>query len=227
MDVQPIAEIRNAFDSKFAVPRQSGLVESVVSEIVFRPEYRVRDALRGLEGYDYLWLVWVFSENKKQAWEPTVRPPRLGGNRRMGVFATRSPQRPNPIGLSSVRLLGIRDTSEGPVLQVSGADMVSGTPILDIKPYLPYTDAHPGARAGFTDTVAFEEIQVEIPEELLLKLPEAVRPGLAEVLRQDPRPGYQRTAGRMYGFPYAGYEVKFVAEESCLRVVSIEKETGA
>ena len=218
-----IAKIYNDFPTKFAVPRQSGLVDAP-STIVFEKEYRVKEALRGLEGYSHIWLLWSFHDLKRQGWEPTVRPPRLGGNTRMGVFATRSPYRPNPIGLSCVRLLGMSEEGElGTVLHVSGADLMNETPILDIKPYLPYTDAHPEAEAGFAGQVWDYALRVHFPEGLLEKVPEDKRDILTELLSQDPRPGYQRDPDRVYGFSYAGMEVRFQVEGQDLTVTDIQK----
>ena len=214
-----IARIRTDFPTKFGVPRQSGLVQSLRGRIVFEPEYRNPDALRGIEGFSHIWLIWEFSEAKRDTWSPTVRPPRLGGNTRMGVFATRSPFRPNPVGLSSVRLDGVElDTPEGPVLYVSGADMMDGTPIYDIKPYLPYVDSHPEATGGFADPVRSYALQVDFPEELLKRIPEASREALLEILSQDPRPSYQNDPERSYGVPFAGWDVRFTVRDGTLAV---------
>ena len=218
-----IAKIYNDFPTKFAVPRQSGLVDAE-STIVFEKEYRVREALRGLEGYSHIWLLWSFHDLKREKWEPTVRPPRLGGNTRMGVFATRSPYRPNPIGLSCVKLLGMSEEGElGMVLHVSGADLMNETPILDIKPYLPYTDAHPEATAGFAGAVRDHALHVHFPDALKAMVPEERREILTELLAQDPRPGYQRDADRVYGFSYAGMEVRFQVDGQDLTVTEIQK----
>ncbi len=207
--MRPIAYIRTEFASKFGVPRQSGLADTT-GEIIFLPEFRNYDALRGIEDWEYLWLVWIFHKAIRENWSPTVRPPRLGGNRRMGVFATRSPFRPNPIGLSSVRLIEVRNTQEnGMTLLISGADLVDSTPILDIKPYLPYTDAHPGARAGFTDETEFCTLSVEIPTDVADILPVSLLEPLRSILSLDPRPHYHSSENRIYGFLYAGYEVRF------------------
>ena len=217
-----IARIHSDFSTKFGVPRQSGLVDALESTVVFEPEYRNPDALRGLEDFSHLWLVWVFDKAVRRAWSPTVRPPRLGGNRRMGVFATRSPFRPNPIALSSVKLAGIEQTAEqGPVLHIRGADLMDGTPILDIKPYIPYADAHPEALGGFAAVPAGETLEVIIPPELLEKIPPERREALRGVLAQDPRPHYQDDPGRIYGFGFAGMEVKFSVEGTCLTVREI------
>ncbi|MBQ9493310.1 MAG: tRNA (N6-threonylcarbamoyladenosine(37)-N6)-methyltransferase TrmO [Oscillibacter sp.] len=224
---QVIARIESAFSTKFGVPRQSGLVPELRARVVFEPPYRNRDALRGLDGFSHLWLIWVFDRSLPAAWSPTVRPPRLGGNRRMGVFATRSPFRPNPIGLSSVELEGVgEDPESGPVLYVRGADLVGGTPILDIKPYLPYTDAHPDARAGFAAERPKEALSVEIPPDLLARVPEDDRAALVGVLSHDPRPRYQHDPERVYGFGFAGLEVRFRVRGACLRVVDIAAVTG-
>ena len=221
--METIARIHNDFTGKFAIPRQSGLVPSLVSRIVFEKPYRNRDALRGLEGYSHLWLIWLFHGNPEREWEPTVRPPKLGGNRRMGVFATRSPCRPNPIGLSSVELLEIRDTQDaGTVLLVGGADLMDGTPILDIKPYLPYTDCHPDARGGFTEDLALPGLEVYCDADVLERIPERMREPLFAVLREDPRPGYQRDETRVYGFPYGGLEVRFHVAGGVLTILSVE-----
>lgn len=217
-----IARIHSDFATKFGVPRQSGLVDALESTVVFEPEYRNMDALRGLEDFSHLWLVWVFDKAVRRDWSPTVRPPRLGGNRRMGVFATRSPFRPNPIALSSVKLAGIEQTVEqGPVLHIRGADLMDGTPILDIKPYIPYADSHPEALGGFAAVPAGETLEVIIPPELLEKIPPERREALRGVLAQDPRPHYQNDPGRIYGFGFAGMEVKFSVEGTCLTVREI------
>ena len=219
-----IARIHSDFSTKFGVPRQSGLVESLEATIVFEPEFRNADALRGLEGFSHLWLVWVFDQAVRETWSPTVRPPRLGGNQRMGVFATRSPFRPNPIGLSSVRLKEVRQTADGPVIVIQGADLMDGTPILDIKPYIPYADAHADAVGGFAAQPAGETLQVEIPAELLAKIPETRREALRGVLAQDPRPHYQQDPERVYGFGFAGLEVRFQVDGTLLTVVEIRPE---
>ena len=217
-----IARIHSDFATKFGVPRQSGLVDALESTVVFEPEYRNMDALRGLEDFSHLWLVWVFDKAVRRDWSPTVRPPRLGGNRRMGVFATRSPFRPNPIALSSVKLAGIEQTAEqGPVLHIRGADLMDGTPILDIKPYIPYADAHPEALGGFAAVPAGETLEVIIPPELLEKIPPKRREALRGVLAQDPRPHYQDDPGRVYGFRFAGLEVRFSVEGGCLTVCEV------
>ena len=217
-----IARIRNDYDGKFGVPRQSGLVEEVVSTIVFEPEYRVPEALRGIEAFSHLWLIWAFDRTERENWSPTVRPPRLGGNQRIGVFATRSPYRPNPIGLSCVRLIGIGKGSEGTVLKVSGADLVNGTPIYDIKPYLPYADCKTDATGGFTDRTEKRRVEVEIPEELAGKMDEERLQALKAVLREDPRPAYQEDPERVYAFEFGGKHVEFLVENGVLTVLRIE-----
>ena len=226
--MQVIARIRNAFPTKFGLPRQSGLVPELTSTIVFEPEFRVAEALRGIESYSHLWLIWEFHqairEGEKQEWRPTVRPPRLGGNTRMGVFATRSPFRPNPLGLTVVKLLAVEDSPEGKVLIVSGADMMDGTPIYDIKPYLPYVDSVPGAVGGFTGETAGYHLDVDFPEALLARIPQTQRETLLGVLAQDPRPAYQHDEERVYGLPYAGWDVKFTVKDGTLTVLDITKE---
>ena len=226
--MQVIARIRNAFPTKFGLPRQSGLVPELTSTIVFEPEFRVAAALRGIESYSHLWLIWEFHqairEGEKQEWKPTVRPPRLGGNSRMGVFATRSPFRPNPLGLTVVKLVAVADSPEGKVLVVSGADMMDGTPIYDIKPYLPYVDSVPGAVGGFTENTAAYHVDVDFPEELLARIPEESRQTLLGVLSQDPRPAYQHDDSRVYGLPFAGMDVKFTVKDGILSVTDVVKE---
>ena len=220
-----IARIHSDFSSKFGVPRQSGLVDALESTIVFEPEFRNPDALRGLEGFSHLWLVWVFDQAIRETWSPTVRPPRLGGNQRMGVFATRSPFRPNPIALSSVKLAGIEQTAEfGTVLKIRGADLMDGTPILDIKPYIPYADSHPDAVGGFASAPAGETLKVHIPPELMALVPENRREALRGVLAQAPRPHYQDDPERVYGFGFAGLEVKFSVDGTHLIVSDIQKQ---
>ena len=217
-----IARIYNAYDGKFGVPRQSGLVEEVVSTIVFEPEYRVPEALRGIEAFSHLWLIWAFNRTERENWSPTVRPPRLGGNQRIGVFATRSPYRPNPIGLSCVRLIGVGKGSEGTVLKVAGADLVNGTPIYDIKPYLPYADCKTDATGGFTDRTEKRRVEVEIPEEPAGKMDEERLQALKAVLREDPRPAYQEDPERVYAFEFGGKHVEFRVENGVLTVLRIE-----
>ena len=216
-----IARIRSDFPTKFGIPRQSGLVEALRATVVFEPEYRNADALRGIEGFSHLWLIWQFSAAVREEFSPTVRPPRLGGNERMGVFATRSPFRPNPIGLSCVKLEGVELTAQlGPVLHVSGADLMDGTPIYDIKPYTPYADCHPEANGGFAAAMP-ELLAVDFPPELLEKVPEEKRDALVGVLANDPRPRYQNDAGRSYGMEFAALEVRFTVEGGTLHVVDV------
>lgn len=222
MEIKPIAHINTDFKEKFGIPRQSGLVEALQASIVFEPEYRVPDAVRGLEEFSHIWLLWEFSRAHRESWSPTVRPPRLGGNKRVGVFATRSPFRPNALGLSVVRLEGVEtDGPTGPVLHVSGADLLDGTPIYDIKPYLPYADAIPGASGGFTDQTARRLLTVECPQELLTALPPEKREALLAVLAQDPRPSYQSDPDRVYGMAFAGAEIRFTVEGGTLTVRGI------
>ncbi len=222
----PIARIHTDLPQKFGVPRQSGLVEELEARIVFEPEFRRPEALRGLEGFSHLWLIWEFSLNAGAVWSPTVRPPRLGGNRRLGVFATRSPFRPNPLGLSCVRLAGIEwDAPEGPVLRVAGADLVDGTPIFDLKPYLPYADCKPEALGGFAPA-ADDLLEVEVPPEFLAPVPEGKRAALLGTLAQDPRPPYQEDPVRVYGLTFAGLEVRFRVEGRRLTVTEIALPVG-
>lgn len=220
--MRPIARIHTAFPTKFGVPRQSGLVEELKAAVVFEPEYRAAEAVRGLEDFSHIWLIWQFSGAVRPGWSPTVRPPKLGGNTRMGVFATRSPFRPNEIGLSSVRLERVELSPElGPVLHVAGADLMDGTPILDIKPYLPYADSHPEAKGGFAQPLSERRLAVDCSPELLARVPEEHRQGLLGALAQDPRPGYQHDPERVYGMGYAGLEVRFVVEGERLTVTEI------
>ena len=219
-----IARIHNGFPTKFGLPRQSGLVQELASTIVFEPEYRVPEALRGLEGYSHLWIIWQFHQAQRDHWSPTVRPPRLGGNVRMGVFATRSPFRPNAIGLSCVRLERMETTSDkGIVLHVSGADLMDGTPIYDIKPYLPYVDSIPDAKGGFASDHENDHVEVVFPDEWLRAVPDELQSGLTGVLRQDPRPAYQNDPDRVYGFSYAGLEIRFTVRDGILTVCGVEK----
>ena len=223
--IQVIARMRSDFSEKFGIPRQSGLVEQLQSYIVFEPGFRNSDALRGIEGYTHLWLIWQFSQAMGKPWSPTVRPPRLGGNTRMGVFATRSPFRPNSLGLSCVRLLEVRHTPDrGDILVVGGADLLDGTPIFDIKPYLPYCDSHPEALGGFTDNAGDFLLDVVFPEALLERLPEEKRQAAIGVLSHDPRPSYQRSPGRVYGLSFAGFDIRFTVEENTLTVHDVEKQ---
>lgn len=218
-----IARIQNDFPEKFGVPRQSGLVPALESKIIFEPEYRNPDACKGLDGYSHIWIIWQFSETIRDTWSPTVRPPRLGGEKRQGVFATRSPFRPNPIGLSSVKLERIAwDTKEGPVLYVSGADLMNGTPIYDIKPYLPYTDCHTDAVGGFADAFAEYHLEVTIPKTLFAQIPEEKRDALIGVLSQDPRPSYQKDPERIYGITFGKQNIKFRVQEQTIIVTDIE-----
>lgn len=217
-----IARMRSAFPTKFGIPRQSGLVNALTSRIVFEPEFRNRDALRGLEGFSHLWLIWIFDRAARPDWSPTARPPRLGGNRRVGVFATRSPFRPNPVGLSSVLLDRVEDTSDGPTLLVRGADLADGTPILDIKPYLPYADAHPDAVSGFAPDPP-PSLSVEIAPPLLDRVPERDRAGLIGALSLDPRPHYHSDPQRVYGFTFAGLEIRFRVSGDSLIVLDVIK----
>ena len=220
-----IARIHSDFGEKFGIPRQSGLVEELKATIVFEPEFRNPDALRGLEGFSHLWLIWQFSKAVRQEWSPTVRPPRLGGNERMGVFATRSPFRPNPIGLSCVKLEGVElDGELGPVIHVAGADLLDGTPIYDIKPYLPYADCKPDAVGGFAAAPKEATLKVNCPAPLLEKLPEPSRAALPAVLAQDPRPSYQNDPERVYGMVFAGVNVRFRVEDDTLTVLDIQAE---
>ena len=224
MEMKMIGRIHTDFVTKFGVPRQSGLVPELMGKIVLEPEYRNPDAFRGLEEFSHLWLVWEFSEAVRPEWSPTVRPPRLGGNQRVGVFATRSPFRPNPIGLSCVKLeqIDLRD-SRKPVIWVSGVDMMDGTPIYDIKPYLPYADSHSGAKGGFTDGTQVRRVKVEFPEELVAasEISGEKLQALRGVLEQDPRPRYQKDPERIYGMSFGEYEVKFTVQENVLRVVDL------
>ena len=224
VNIQIIARMHSDFATKFGIPRQSGLVEELRSTIVFEPEFRNPDALRGIEDFSHLWVIWQFSEAVRTEWSPTVRPPRLGGNTRMGVFATRSPFRPNNLGLSSVKLLGVEHTEKyGTVLHVGGADLMDGTPIFDIKPYIPYGDCHPEAIGGFTDNAADFLLEVVFPSELLNILPQSKQEAAIGVLRHDPRPSYQRKPGRLYGLTFAGFDIRFTVDDKTLTVCSVEK----
>ena len=222
-EMKIIARIRTELPEKFGVPRQSGLVPQLRGRVIFEPEYRNPDAVRGLEDFSHIWLIWQFSRAVREGWSPTVRPPRLGGNRRMGVFATRSPFRPNALGRASVRLDRVElDPALGPVLHVSGADLMDGTPIFDIKPYLPYTDSHPQAAGGFTDGLAHEPLTVECSPALLEHIPADSREGLLGVLAGDPRPRYQEDPQRVYGLSFAGRNVKFTVDGDRLTVIAVE-----
>lgn len=217
-----IARIHNDFPTKFGIPRQSGLIDELKAVIVFEPEFRTPEALRGLEEFSHIWLIWQFSETKGASWSPTVRPPRLGGNKRMGVFATRSPFRPNSLGLSSVKLDGIeKNTKFGSVLHVSGADLMDHTPIYDIKPYLPFTDSHPEAVGGFSDSVKEYCLNVVIPTQWQSVFPKEQQEALINVLKNDPRPSYQKDTERIYGFEFAGFNIKFTVKEKMLSVCEI------
>ena len=223
--IQVIARIHSDFTTKFGIPRQSGLVPQLRAKIIFEPEFRIPEAVRGLEGFSHIWLIWQFSQAVREKWSPTVRPPRLGGNERLGVFATRSPYRPNALGLSSVGLEGVElDPELGPVLYVSGADLMDGTPIYDIKPYVPYADAHPEARGGFTDQVPRRRLAVDCPPELLDKVPEGKRAALLGVLAEDPRPAYQNDPERVYAMAFAGLDVKFRVSGGTLTVCGVFSE---
>ena len=224
VNIQVIARMHSDFATKFGIPRQSGLVEELRSTIVFEPEFRNPDALRGIEDFSHLWIIWQFSEAVRTGWSPTVRPPRLGGNTRMGVFATRSPFRPNNLGLSSVRLLDVEHTAQfGTVLHVGGADLMDGTPIFDIKPYIPYGDSHPEATGGFTDTAREFLLNVEFPEQLLSKLPADKRDAAIGVLSHDPRPSYQRKPDRIYGLTFAGFDIRFKVCDDILTVGEVNR----
>ena len=217
--------MKSDFPGKFGIPRQSGLVEELRSTIIFEPEFRNPDTLRGLEGYSHLWLIWQFSEAVRSTWSPTVRPPRLGGNVRMGVFATRSPFRPNNLGLSCVRLLGVEQTKDGAVIHVAGADLMDGTPIFDIKPYIPYSDCHPDALGGFTDTAGDFLLEVDFPSALLNLVPENKQEALVGVLSHDPRPSYQKDPERTYGLTFGSVNVRFSVRENRLTVLEVSKIT--
>ena len=222
--IRVIARMKSDFPTKFGIPRQSGLVEELHSTIIFEPEYRNPDALRGIEEFSHIWLIWQFSEAVRQEWSPTVRPPRLGGNVRMGVFATRSPFRPNNLGLSSVKLLGVEHTKEyGTVLHVAGADLMDGTPIFDIKPYIPYGDSHPEATGGFTDQAKDFILKVQFPQHLLDKIPQDKQAAAAGVLSHDPRPSYQKQADRVYGLNFAGFDIRFQVSDDTLTVLEVSE----
>ena len=222
MEITPIAHFKSPFTSKFGIPKQSGLAKDLPGHIVFEPAYRNADALRGLEGFTHLWMIWQFSANAHKANSPVVRPPVLGGNEALGVFATRSPYRPNPIGLSCVRIDHIDlDTKEGPVIHVLGADLMDGTPIFDIKPYLPYADCHPEATGGFTDTRSWPRLEVRLAESVRRQLTEQEAATLADILALDPRPHYQKDPNRIYGMPYGKWDVKFRVADGEVQVVGI------
>lgn len=221
--IKPIAHIRSPFSEKFGIPRQSNIVSEVVSTVVFEPEFRNADSLRGIEEFGFLWLIWQFSANLREQWSPTVRPPRLGGNQRVGVFATRSPFRPNALGLSSVRLLDVVwHSPDGPLLSIGGADLLDGTPIFDIKPYLPYTDSHADAASGFAASPANRLLVVDFPQPLLEKIPHQLREQLSQLLANDPRPAYHDDPERVYGMVYESVNVRFkVSDDGVLSVVNI------
>ena len=222
MEIRPLRHIRTDFPEKFGVPRHSGVVRELRGRVVFGPEYRAREAFRGIDGFSHLWLIWQFSHNPDGKWAPTVRPPRLGGNQRVGVFASRSPFRPNSLGLSCVELCGVDyEDPEGPVLVIKGADMVDGTPIFDVKPYLPGADRIEGARGGFTDEAPWEPLPVDCPPELLDKVPAGAQAALLAVLAADPRPHYHRDPQRVYGMGFAGIQVKFTVGDGRVKVVDI------
>lgn len=224
MEIKKIAEIKNGFQDKFGIPRQSGLAPTVGSVIVFEPEYRVKEAFRDLDGYSHIWLIWEFSKAVRDDWSPTVRPPRLGGNRRTGVFATRSPFRPNPLGLSCVRLERIEpDTPDGPVLYISGADLMNGTPIYDIKPYIPYADAHPEAAGGFTDSAEKRRVDVDISDAVAKTIPDRLLSEVTDILKEDPRPAYQNDPERIYKMIYSGFEFGFYVKDNILFVCEVKK----
>lgn len=223
--IHPIAKMQSDFPSKFGIPRQSGLVESLHSTIIFEPEYRNHDALRGIEGFSHLWIIWQFSESIQTKWTPTVRPPRLGGNTRMGVFATRSPFRPNSLGLSCVKLIGVEQTAnQGPVIHVSGADLMDGTPIFDIKPYIPYSDCHPEALGGFTSSADDFLLIVDFPSHLLKKLPPEKQKAAIDILSHDPRPSYQHDSNRIYGLRFATFDIRFTVNDNTLYVKEVIAE---
>ncbi len=223
--MEVIGHIRSDFPTKFGIPRQSGLVESLRAQVILEPPYRVPEAFRGLEGFSHIWLLWEFSQSRREGWSPTVRPPRLGGNQRVGVFASRSPFRPSPIGLSCVGLVHMDlHTPEGPVLTVAGADLLDGTPILDIKPYVPLADCRPQAVGGFSDQHREDGLRVEFPPALLEKVPARLRDALLGVLSGDPRPAYHQDPARVYGLPFGGLEVKFTVAEGVLHVRAVEQE---
>ena len=223
MEINPIARFHSPFSTKFGIPKQSGLVQELEGKIVFEPDYRHEEALRGIDEFDFLWLIWEFSGNRHGAASLMVRPPLLGGNAKMGVFATRSPFRPNPLGLSSVRIKEVEwDTPVGPVIHVCGGDLMDGTPIYDIKPYISYTDSHPDAINGFVDSLDNHTLNVDFPEHLLKRVPENYKEPLMEVLSHDPRPSYQDDMSRIYGFEFAGLNIRFSVQEDYLYVRSVE-----
>lgn len=223
--MQIIAHMKSDFPDKFGIPRQSGLVQDLHSTIIFEPEFRNPDALRGLEDFSHLWIIWQFSKAVRSDWSPTVRPPRLGGNKRMGVFATRTPFRPNEIGLSSVKILSIENTEKyGPVIHVAGADLMDSTPIFDIKPYIPYSDCHADATGGFTDTADDFLLEVDFPDDFLQMVPQNKRQALVGVLQHDPRPSYQQDIDRSYGLSFGGFNIRFQVKEKRLTVIDVQAE---
>ena len=225
VNIQIIARMKSDFPTKFGIPRQSGLVQELRSTIIFEPEFRNTDALRGLEDFSHLWIIWQFSEAVRQDWSPTIRPPRLGGNTRLGVFASRSPFRPNSLGLSSVKILGLEQTAKyGTVIHVAGADLMDGTPIFDIKPYIPYSDCHTDATGGFTDTADDYILDVVIPQELLAIIPTEKHDAVKGILSHDPRPSYQRKPERIYGISFAGFNIRFQVQDKTLNVIEIKEE---
>lgn len=226
VNIQVIARMKSDFPSKFGIPRQSGLVPQLRSTIIFEPEFRNADALRGLEDFSHLWIIWQFSEAVRKAWSPTIRPPRLGGNTRMGVFATRSPFRPNNLGLSAVKIIGLEQTAQyGTVIHVAGADLMDGTPIFDIKPYIPYSDCHADASGGFTDTAKDFLLEVHVNNDAMIqKLPESKQEALLGVLSHDPRPSYQNDPDRIYGISFSGYNIRFYVQDNVLTIIDIQEE---
>ncbi len=227
MELKTIAKIYTDFSDKFGIPRQSGLIDSLIGKIVFEPQYRNPDAIRGLKDFSHLWLLWDFSESHRESWSPTVRPPRLGGNERVGVFASRSPFRPNPIGLSSVKLIKTeQDVNLGPIIYVAGVDILNETPIFDIKPYLPISDCHPHAEGGYSDLHKADDLNVEVNKEILDKIPQEKRKALIEVLSQDPRPSYQNDPERIYGMKFSGFEIRFSVNGDILTVLDVQVENN-
>lgn len=225
--ITPIAHIETDFSEKFGIPRQSGKVDSLVAKIIFTPEYRNPEAIRGIEEFSHLWLIFDFSKAHRKEFSPTVRPPRLGGNKRVGVFASRSPFRPNSLGLSSVKLVGIEnDEKLGQILKVSGADLLSGTPIYDIKPYLSYTDSHPDAKGSYADANLSHKLSVEVSDELLSKFPNEKAAAMLDCIREDPRPSYQNDPERLYAMSFAGYDIRFYVNENIAKIVEIEKNSS-
>lgn len=223
IEIKPIAYIKSDFPTKFGIPRQSGLVKELISKIIFEKEFQNSEALRGLENFSYIYLIWEFSGVKGSSFSPTVRPPRLGGNKRMGVFATRSPNRPNHLGLSSVKLISLEHTEKyGTIINVGGSDLMDGTPIYDIKPYIPYADSHPDASNGFAESYIDYGLKVDFNENLLNKIPEEKREALIKVLSQDPRPTYQNDSKRIYGMPFLNFDIKFSVIDDCLKVISVD-----